>query len=361
MPHIGQTRGMDLPVMPPVKPMLAKSVARIPPGMQYEAKWDGFRALVFRDGPELELGSRTGKTLTRYFPELVAALLERLPERCVVDGEIVMARDGRLDFELLSERIHPAASRVRMLAERNPASFVAFDLLALGDEDLTTRPLTARRALLEEELGEAAPPLHVAPATRDPELAERWFDQFEGAGLDGVVAKPLNLGYRPNERVMYKIKHGRTADCVVAYYRTHRGGTGVGSLLLGLYDDAGTLQHVGVCAAFTAHAAHRADRRTGAAAAGVGGRPPVGGVGRGGRPRGGPAARRAEPLVGHEGPVVGTAAPGTRLRGRVRPHGGHPLPPHHPVQTLAPGPYPGELHVRAARGAGPVRPGRGTR
>lgn len=140
MPHIGQTRGMDLPVMPPVKPMLAKSVARIPPGMQYEAKWDGFRALVFRDGPELELGSRTGKTLTRYFPELVAALLERLPERCVVDGEIVMARDGRLDFELLSERIHPAASRVRMLAERNPASFVAFDLLALGDEDLTTRP-----------------------------------------------------------------------------------------------------------------------------------------------------------------------------------------------------------------------------
>ncbi|MFC7471894.1 ATP-dependent DNA ligase [Actinomadura keratinilytica] len=190
-------------------------MARIPPGMQYEAKWDGFRALVFRDGPELELGSRTGKTLTRYFPELVAALLERLPERCVVDGEIVMARDGRLDFELLSERIHPAASRVRMLAEKNPASFIAFDLLALGDEDLTARPLTERRALLEEELGEATPPLHVAPATRDPELAEWWFDQFEGAGLDGVVAKPLNLGYRPNERVMYKIKHGRTADCVV--------------------------------------------------------------------------------------------------------------------------------------------------
>lgn len=252
MPHIGQTRGMDLPVMPPVKPMLAKSVARIPPGMQYEAKWDGFRALVFRDGPELELGSRTGKTLTRYFPELVAALLGRLPGRCVVDGEIVMARDGRLDFELLSERIHPAASRVRMLAEKNPASFLAFDLLALGDEDLTARPLTERRALLEEELGEATAPLHVAPATRDRELAERWFDQFEGAGLDGVVAKPLNLGYRPNERVMYKIKHGRTADCVVAGYRTHRGGTGVGSLLLGLYDEAGTLQHVGVCAAFTA-------------------------------------------------------------------------------------------------------------
>ncbi|MBN0048604.1 ATP-dependent DNA ligase [Streptomyces actuosus] len=241
---------MDLPVMPPVKPMLAKSVAKIPPGMQYEAKWDGFRAIVFRDGAEVELGSRTGKPLTRYFPELVAALAERVPTRCVLDGEIVIARDGHLDFDALTERIHPADSRVRTLAERTPASFVAFDLLALGDESLLDLPLTDRRALLTRALDAVAPPVHVAPATTDIDEAQHWFEQFEGAGLDGVIAKPLTLRYRQDERAMFKIKHERTADVVVAGYRFHKSGPVVGSLLLGLYDERGALQHVGVSAAF---------------------------------------------------------------------------------------------------------------
>ncbi len=237
--------------MPPVRPMLAKSAAKIPAGMHYEAKWDGFRAIVFRDGPEIELTSRSTKSLTRYFPELVAALAQRLPERCVLDGEIVIARDGRLDFDALTERIHPAVSRVNTLAERTPASFVAFDVLALGDESLVAQPLTERRKRLEEALADASAPLHVAPATNDTELAQRWFEQFEGAGLDGVVAKPLSLRYRQDERLMIKIKHERTADCVVAGYRFHKSGPVIGSLLLGLYDDEGALQHVGVCAAFT--------------------------------------------------------------------------------------------------------------
>ncbi|MGV9873800.1 ATP-dependent DNA ligase [Streptomyces cellulosae] len=242
---------MDLPVMPPIKPMLAKSVAKIPPGMQYEAKWDGFRAIVFRDGDEVELGSRTGKPLTRYFPELVEALRERLPERCVVDGEIVIARDGHLDFDALTERIHPADSRVRTLAERTPASFVAFDLLALADESLLDVPLTDRRKLLVRALRDVTRPVHVAPATTDVDVARGWFEQYEGAGLDGVVAKPLDLRYRQDERAMFKIKHERTADVVVAGYRLHKSGPVVGSLLLGLYDAEGALQHVGVSAAFT--------------------------------------------------------------------------------------------------------------
>ncbi|MEB8339743.1 ATP-dependent DNA ligase [Streptomyces endophyticus] len=242
---------MDLPVMPPVKPMLAKSAAKIPAGMHYEAKWDGFRAIVFRDGPEIELTSRTTKSLTRYFPELVAALAERLPERCVLDGEIVIARDGRLHFDALTERIHPAASRVKTLAERTPASFVAFDVLALGSESTVELPLSDRRPLLEQALANASAPLHLAPATTDAELAQVWFESYEGAGLDGVVAKPLTLRYRQDERAMLKIKHERTADCVVAGYRLHKSGPVVGSLLLGLYDDEGALQHVGVCAAFT--------------------------------------------------------------------------------------------------------------
>ncbi|MGW0472806.1 ATP-dependent DNA ligase [Streptomyces coeruleorubidus] len=241
---------MDLPVMPPVLPMLAKSVAAIPAGMQYEAKWDGFRAIVFRDGDEVELGSRTGKPLTRYFPELVRAVRERLPQRSVVDGEIVIAREGHLDFDALTERIHPADSRVRMLAERTPASFVAFDLLALGDESVMDVPLTDRRELLERELSGVTAPVHLAPATTDIEVARNWFEQYEGAGLDGVIAKPLTVRYRPDERAMFKIKHERTADVVVAGYRLHKSGPVVGSLLLGLYDEGGTLQHVGVSAAF---------------------------------------------------------------------------------------------------------------
>ncbi|WP_030243470.1 MULTISPECIES: ATP-dependent DNA ligase [unclassified Streptomyces] len=241
---------MDLPVMPPVLPMLAKSVAAIPSGMQYEAKWDGFRAIVFRDGDEVELGSRTGKPLTRYFPELVVAVRERLPERCVIDGEIVIAREGHLDFDALTERIHPADSRVRTLAERTPASLVVFDLLALGDESLMGAPLTERRELLARELSGVAAPVHLAPATTDIEVARQWFEEYEGAGLDGVIAKPLTVRYRPDERAMFKIKHERTADVVVAGYRLHKSGPVVGSLLLGLYDDRGALQHVGVSAAF---------------------------------------------------------------------------------------------------------------
>ncbi|MGW3592434.1 ATP-dependent DNA ligase [Streptomyces fungicidicus] len=242
---------MDLPVMPPVKPMLAKSVARIPPGMQYEAKWDGFRAIVFRDRDEVELGSRTGKPLTRYFPELVEAVRERLPERCVMDGEIVIAREGHLDFDALTERIHPADSRVRTLAERTPASFVAFDLLALGDESLLEVPQTERRERLAGVLEGVRPPVHLAPATTDIDVARGWFEQYEGAGLDGVIAKPPALRYRQDERAMFKIKHERTADVVVAGYRLHKSGPVVGSLLLGLYDDEGRLQHVGVSAAFS--------------------------------------------------------------------------------------------------------------
>jgi ATP-dependent DNA ligase len=240
---------MDLPVMPPVKPMLAKPAAHIPPGMHYEAKWDGFRALVFRDGDEVEIGSRSAKPLTRYFPELVDALRDRLPPRCVVDGEIVIAREGRLDFDALLERIHPADSRVRMLAEHTPASFVAFDVLAHEDRALLEVPLEERRALLVRVLS-GDEPVHIAPATRELEVARRWFEQFEGAGLDGVIAKKPTLPYRPDERLMTKVKHERTADCVLAGFRHHKSGPVVGSLLLGLYDAAGTLQHVGVCASF---------------------------------------------------------------------------------------------------------------
>jgi ATP-dependent DNA ligase len=242
---------MDLPVMPPVLPMLAKSVAAIPAGMQYEAKWDGFRAIVFRDGDEVELGSRTGKPLTRYFPELVTAVRERLPERCVVDGEIVIAREGHLDFDALTERIHPADSRVRTLAERTPASLVVFDVLALGDASLMDAPLTERRERLTTELSGVRAPVHLAPATTDIEVARQWFEEYEGAGLDGVIAKPPAVRYRPDERAMFKIKHERTADVVVAGYRLHKSGPVVGSLLLGLYDERGALQHVGVSAAFT--------------------------------------------------------------------------------------------------------------
>ncbi|GGN57280.1 ATP-dependent DNA ligase [Streptomyces kronopolitis] len=241
---------MDLPVMPPVSPMLAKLVTKIPAGMQYEAKWDGFRVIVFRDGDEVEIASRTTKPLTRYFPEVVAAARAELPRRCVLDGEIVIAHDGRLHFEELLERIHPADSRVRTLAERTPASLVAFDLLALDSATLMHEPQTARREALVEALRPARAPVYTAPATTDQELARRWFTQFEGAGLDGVVAKPLDLPYRPGDRAMFKIKHARTADCVVAGYRLHKSGPVVGSLLLGLHDEAGHLQHVGVCASF---------------------------------------------------------------------------------------------------------------
>ncbi|BBY74932.1 DNA ligase C2 [Mycolicibacterium parafortuitum] len=242
---------MKLPVMPPVSPMLSKLVGEIPTGASYEPKWDGFRSIVFRDGDEVELGSRNERPMTRYFPELVAAARAELPPRCVIDGEIVIATDGRLDFEALQLRLHPAASRVAMLADRTPASFIAFDLLALGDSDFTARPFAQRRAALVDALAGAGPTFHVTPATLDRGTAEVWFDEFEGAGLDGVIAKPLEGLYLPDKRTMFKIKHQRTADCVVAGYRLHKSGAdAVGSLLLGLYDADGSLASVGVIGAF---------------------------------------------------------------------------------------------------------------
>ncbi len=243
---------MRLPVNPPVAPMLAKAAHSLPEGdFFYEPKWDGFRCIVFRDGAEVELGSRNERPLTRYFPELVAECLARLPERCVVDGEIVIAGAGGLDFDALLQRIHPAESRVARLAAETPASLVAFDLLALGDEDLRQRPFEERRRLLLEALGPAGAPVYVTPATRSVEVAREWFSHFEGAGLDGVVAKPAGLGYLEDKRAMTKVKHERTADCVVGGFRWHKQAGRVGSLLLGLYDDAGRLQHVGVASAFT--------------------------------------------------------------------------------------------------------------
>jgi ATP-dependent DNA ligase len=243
--------GMHLPVMPPVPPMLSKPVPVIPATGSYEPKWDGFRSIVFRDGDEIEMGSRNERPMTRYFPELVAAFLDQLPPRCVVDGEIVIATDAGLDFEALQMRLHPAASRVALLAAATPASFVAFDLLALGDEDLTERPFAQRRTMLVDALGGVRPPVHVTPATTDRDLALRWFEQFEGAGLDGVVAKPLDGTYLPDKRVMFKIKHERTADCVVGGYRVHKAHEdAIGSLLLGLYGGDGSLASVGVVGAF---------------------------------------------------------------------------------------------------------------
>ena len=244
---------MRLPVMPPVKPMLAKSVPEIPSGaFSYEPKWDGFRSIVFRDGDEVEIGSRNERPMTRYFPEVVEAVKEHLPARCVVDGEIVVP-DGsgtRLEFETLQQRIHPAESRVRLLSVQTPAHLVAFDLLALDDRNLMRDPFAERRRILEEALAASSPPVHLTPATADRKTAAGWFERFEGAGLDGVVAKPLDVTYQPDKRVMFKIKHVRTADCVVAGYRTHKtDDRAIGSLLLGLYDGRGQLANVGVVGA----------------------------------------------------------------------------------------------------------------
>ena len=235
--------------------MLSHAADELPSGegWQFEPKWDGFRTLVFRDPDEILLQSRDEKPMNRYFPELLAPLAAALPERCVVDGEIVIVGAAGLDFDALLLRIHPAASRVKLLAAENPASFVAWDLLALDDDDLRELPLAARRERLENVLANAVAPIHLSPATRDRALAEDWFHRFEGAGLDGVMAKRLDAPYRAGERTMIKIKHERTAECVVAGFRWHKNGAGtmIGSLLLGLYDKKGMLHHVGVTSAFT--------------------------------------------------------------------------------------------------------------
>jgi len=239
----------------PIPPMLAKRVETLPETGEwiFEPKWDGFRVVVFRDGDEVLLQSRDLKPLDRYFPELLEPLRAQLPQRCVLDGEIVIARERGLDFDALTLRIHPAASRVKMLAEQMPASVVFFDLLSEDDRDLCGEPFDVRRQRLSEVMAHAVAPLHLTPATRSLDVARDWFQRFEGAGLDGVMAKGVSTPYEPGKRTMLKVKHERDCDCVVAGFRWHKDGEGtaVGSLLLGLYDEAGTLHHVGVCASFT--------------------------------------------------------------------------------------------------------------
>ena len=245
---------VTLPVVPPVSPMLAKLTHELPEGdgLFYEPKWDGFRCIVFRDGDDVVLGSRNEKPLTRYFPELVESLRANVPDRCVIDGEIVIVGSGGLDFDMLSQRIHPAESRIELLARTTPASFVAFDLLALGDSDLQGQPYSTRRGLLEGALEAARPPIHLTPVTTGADVARDWFSRFEGAGLDGVVVKVGDSHYQPDKRVMMKVKHERTADCVVGGFRWHKSGGVVGSLLLGLFDGDGVLNHVGVASGFSA-------------------------------------------------------------------------------------------------------------
>jgi len=242
-------------VNPPVLPMLAKRVGELPTNGDwiFEPKWDGFRALVFRDRDEIFIQSRDAKPLNRYFPELLDPLRSQLADQCVLDGEIVIARDGRLEFDALQLRLHPAESRVKLLSKQIPASIVFFDLLSEGDRDLRGVAFQQRRVQLESMLSSAEPPLHLTPATTDLRIAADWFSRFEGAGLDGVIAKPASGIYEPNKRVMLKVKHERDCDCVVAGFRWHKNSkdTAIGSLLLGLFDDSGALQHVGVCASFT--------------------------------------------------------------------------------------------------------------
>jgi ATP-dependent DNA ligase len=246
---------VHLPANPPILPMLSKRVDELPSGDTwiYEPKWDGFRALVFRDGDEILIQSRDEKSLNRYFPELLDPLRAQLPNRCVLDGEIVLAKDGGLDFESLQLRLHPAASRVKLLSQEIPASMVFFDLLSEGDQDLRNEPFQSRRQRLELILRSVAPPLHLTPATREMSVASDWFRRFEGAGLDGVMAKPISGAYEPAKRMMLKVKHERDCDCVVAGFRWHKKGdrNAVGSLLLGLFNNSGALQHVGVCASFS--------------------------------------------------------------------------------------------------------------
>ena len=245
---------MDLPVAPPVKPMLAKAIDGIPEigDLAFEPKWDGFRCIVFRDGDELHLGSRNEKPLTRYFPELIEPLLACLPDRCVVDGEIIVTVGDHLGFDALQQRIHPADSRVQRLSVETPSEYVIFDVLAVHDTDLTDEPFRDRRAILETLAQNFATPIHLVPSTLDRDIARDWYVRFEGAGLDGLIAKPRDGTYQPNKRVQYKVKHTRTADVVIAGYRMHKDGAGVGSLLVGLHDEGGRLQHMGVASSFKA-------------------------------------------------------------------------------------------------------------
>ena len=351
---------MRLPVSPPVAPMLAKAVKEIPDGpYSYEPKWDGFRSIIFRDGDEVEIGSRNERPMTRYFPELVTEVVEQLPERCVIDGEIVIpdGEGARLDFEALLQRIHPAASRVNLLATRTPAHFVAFDLLALGDTDYTQRPFSERRAALEDALAAVRAPLHVTPATTDRELAGRWFSQFEGAGLDGLIAKPLDGGYEPDKRVMFKVKHERTADCVVAGYRTHKSSEeAIGSLLLGLYTGDDKLASVGVVGAFPMARRRELFTEMQPLVTTFEGHPwnwarPEGVVG---------TPREAEVSRWNSGKDLSfiPLRPERVVEVRYDHMEGAQVPAHDPVRPLAPRPGTAVVHLCAARRAGQLRPRR---
>ena len=339
---------MTLPVRPPIAPMLAKLTRELPrqEGLYYEPKWDGFRCIVFRDGDEVELGSRNEKPLTRYFPELVEALRRELPDRCVLDGEIVVVGPKGLDFDALSQRIHPAEKRIRQLALATPASFVAFDLLADSTTSYMDTPYERRRAVLEKALRKARAPVHLTPATQDPEVAADWFSRFEGAGLDGVVAKPAELHYLPDKRVMLKVKHQRTADCVVAGFRTHKDGAGVGSLLLGLFDSDDTLHHVGVASGFSVARRKELVDELKPYAKDALEEPPLGRLGRSADSR--PRARSHESLERRKRHDLGAASPGGRLRSLVRPPAGEPVPSRCLVRALASRPPAGVVYVRAA-------------
>ena len=339
--------------------MLAKLARELPEreGLYYEPKWDGFRCIVFRDGDDVVLGSRNEKPLTRYFPELVDSLRANLPDRCVIDGEIVIAGPTGLDFDALSQRIHPADSRVELLARTTPASFVAFDLLALGDDDLQGEPYAVRRRTLEQALATSAPPIHLTPVTTQPDVARDWFSRFEGAGLDGVVVKDGELTYQPDKRAMMKVKHERTADCVVGGFRWHKSGGVVGSLLLGLFDEAGVLHHVGVASGFSA--ARRTEfvdtldpyRSDAGRRSSVAGRR---------HPRRA-CPRWPEPLERGQGPQLGAHPPRPGGGGRLRPPPGRPLPARHVLRPLASGPGTGIVHLCPVGHAGAHRTGRGLR
>ncbi len=314
------------PIEPPIEPMLAKLAEELPAGaFLYEPKWDGFRSVVFRGGAgDVFIQSRDLRPLDRYFPELHDVFLTALPNQCVVDGEIVIATPRGLDFDALQMRLHPAASRVARLAKETPASFVAFDLLAADGQDARERPQQERRERLERLLEGVRPPVHLTPMTRDQAVAREWLDRFEGAGLDGVIAKPEAGVYEAGKRAMIKVKHARTADCVVAGFRWHKAGQEelIGSLLLGLYDDRGRLHHVGVTSSFTM------ERRR-------------------------ELARELAPL--RDRALVGTAAHRARVRGEVRPHAGRALPPRRGLRALASRQAAEGLPLRSARGHDSLR------
>ena len=351
---------MDLPVNPPVAPMLAKPVEAIPDGdYVFEPKWDGFRSIVFRDGDEVEIGSRNERPMTRYFPEVVAGILAELPERCVIDGEIVVpdASGQRLDFEALQLRIHPAASRVGLLAEQTPAHFIAFDLLALGSEDYMERPFAERRAALANALAGAGSRVHLTLATTDRSVAAGWFRQFEGAGLDGLIAKPSAGLYEPDKRVMKKIKHERTADCVVAGYRVHKSGPDrIGSLLLGLYADDGRLASVGVVGALPMAQRISLFAELQPLVTGFAGHPWDWGAHAAGQRT--PRAAMASRWNADKDLSFVPLRPERVLEVRYDHMEGAAVPAHGPVRPVAPGPRAALMYLRPAGGAGRLRPGR---